>query len=192
MAFSDGSADGGRHHAAVIGLVVGLSAALPMYLWRSDPKLAVAGFVIFGYTAWLWAATRVSVSADRSAQAAVALLPINRWWRRLGRLLASAEYWWSLMFGCATVTGSLWYAGLKASATLSGIAGVWCVIALCLNFSLTLAYPTTRCRRCGYQLAGHLRFDEPDQVVKCSECGSTWTKAQLCLVAPGANRAKAA
>jgi hypothetical protein len=168
--------------AIVTGLVLGLSAALPMYLWQSNVQMSIAAFVIAGYTAWLWAATHRVAMEHHHERDAVRSLSINRPARRLGRLLQDVGFWWSVAFGCATVTGSVWYAGLREPNLLAAIGGVWGLIAVSMNYSLTLLHPTTRCRRCHYQLVAHLDPEDPLQRVICPECGAEWSKSQLCLV----------
>ena len=52
-------------------------------------------------------------------------------------------------------------------------AGVlWSLVSVLLNFGLTILSPTTRCRRCNYQLLAHLDSEPGEQIVQCPECGS--------------------
>jgi len=179
-------------HAMLVGVIVGVNAALPIYLWQASMEVAIAAFVIVGYTAWLWAAAHDAVSATESHRDQLRTLRANSPARRIGRLLLDPGFWWSVVFGCATVTGGVWYAGIREMATLIGIGAVWAVIAASLNYGLTLNQPTTRCRRCKYQLLGHLNADEPDQNITCPECGTRWTRAQLCLSEAAIMTSKAA
>ena len=171
-------------HAVLVGIVVGLNAALPIYLWQARMEVAIAAFVIVGYTAWLWAAAHDAVSDTELRRDQLRSFTANSPWRRVGRLLRDPGFWWSLIFGSATVTGGVWYAGIRDTSTLIGIGAVWSIIAASLNYGLTLSQPTTRCRRCQYQLAAHLKADSPAPFITCPECGSQWTRQQLCLSEP--------
>jgi hypothetical protein len=177
------------HRPALIGLICGVSAALPMYAWQGHIPQAAAVFVIAGYTAWLAAGARGDVETQARARSFLRTLPINTSWRRLGRMVADPAFWWTLLFGNATVAGSVWFAGMRAGEVMVGIAAAWTLTAVCLSYGLTLLGPTTRCRRCGYQLAAHLDPSEPQQEVMCPECGRSWTKEQLCLVPPPIRKA---
>jgi hypothetical protein len=171
-------------HALLVGVIVGVNAALPIYLWQARVEVAIAAFVIVGYTAWLWAATHDAVSETELRRDHLRKLSANNSWRRVGRLFSDPGFWWSVVFGSATVTGGVWYAGIRETSTLIGIGGVWALIAASLNYGLTLDQPTTRCRRCKYQLAGHLNTDGEAQHITCPECGAHWTREQLCLTEP--------
>ncbi len=174
---------------AMVALICGLSAALPMYLWQSQPAAAGAAFVIAGYTGWLWAVTREEAAAYQSSRAFLRRMPMNSLLRRVGRMLSDSGFWWTVFFGNITVVGAVYFAGMRVPEVLTGISCSWTLIAVCLSYGLTLHGPTTRCRGCGYQLAAHLDPQSPDQKVKCPECGRSWTKQQLCLVAPPIRRA---
>lgn len=179
-------------HALLVAIIVGVNAALPIYLWQASVEVAIAAFVIVGYTAWLWAATRYAIDENEQHRDALRRLPANSPVHRVGRLLIDPGFWWSIIFGCATVTGGVWYAGMREMTTLIGIGSVWAVIAASLNYGLTLNQPTTRCRRCKYQLAGHIDHSNPAQRITCPECGSRWSQQQLCLSSPPAPVKKAA
>jgi len=77
------------------------------------------------------------------------------------------------------VTGSVWYAGIREVVTLAGVAAAWLFIAVSLNYGLTLLHPTTRCRKCAYNLASQIAIDDGKSYVKCPECGARWSRAQL-------------
>ena len=174
----------GGNHAPIIGLIVGISAALPMYLWQSRVQVAVASFVMFGYTGWLWASTRLTDVFDPSMRSTLRRMEVNRLWRRTGRLMLDPGFWWSVLFGGAMMAGSLWYVGLKDPHLMTQLIAAWLMIATCLNFGLTLHHPTTRCRRCGYQLLSHMNRVGPHDPIVCPECGATWTAARLCFLDP--------
>jgi hypothetical protein len=176
---------GARAQAVLIGAVLGLSAALPMYLWQSSAQVALAAFVIAGYTAWLWAATQRVAMEHAHLRDSLRRLSVNQPGPRIVRLVRDAGFWWSVVFGCSTVTGGVWYAGLRDAELLGAIGAMWGLIAVCMNYSLTLLHPTTRCRRCRYQLVAHLDPGDPHQRIICPECGAEWSKQQLCLVGGG-------
>jgi hypothetical protein len=179
-------------HALLVGVIVGANAALPIYLWQASVEVAIASFVIVGYTAWLWAAAHEAVSETELRREQLSRLSANSTPRRLCRLVADPGFWWSVVFGSATVTGGVWYAGIRESGTLVGIGAVWALIAASLNYGLTLNQPTTRCRRCKYQLAGHINADDAEQTITCPECGAHWTRHQLCLTEKPSVTSKAA
>lgn len=179
-------------HALLVGMIVGVNAALPIYLWQASVEVAIAAFVIVGYTAWLWAAAHDAVAETESTRGHLRQFSANAPWRRVGRLLRDPGFWWSVIFGSATVTGGVWYAGIRETATLCGIGIVWALIAASLNYGLTLAHPTTRCRRCKYQLAGHLVTVDPGLRIICPECGTRWTREELCLTEATTTVSKAA
>lgn len=168
-------------HALLVGLIVGVNAALPIYLWQASVQVAIAAFVIVGYTAWLWAAAHDAVNETELRREELRKLSANSAMKRVGRLMRDPGFWWSMVFGSATVTGGVWYAGIRDMGTLVGIGAVWAVIAASLNYGLTLNQPTTRCRRCQYQLSGHLDGLHLAQTIICPECGARWTREQLCL-----------
>lgn len=178
--FLTGGARSGAHVPAMVALIVGLSAALPLYLWQMDLSVSIAGFLIAGYTARLWAATSIEL-AQHPARGPHRKAPINGEWRRLGRMLLDPGFWWTLIFGCTVVTASLWYAGLQKPSLLATIGLCWSILATALSYEVTLFLPTTRCRRCRYQLASHLDLTDPFQLVTCPECGTQWTKDDMCL-----------
>ena len=164
-----------------LGAFIGMNAALPMYLWQSNTQIAVACFIIVGYTSWLVSATWSDIVASYALRTNVDGLPVNRTPRRLRRMLLDAGFWWSLMFGGATVTGSVWYAGFRQTSVLVTAGVIWAMVAFLLNYGLTLLTPTTRCRRCGYQLAPHMDPARSEQVLVCPECGTAWKKDELLL-----------
>jgi len=167
--------------SAFLGAFVGMNAALPMYLWQSNTQFAVACFIIVGYTSWLVAATWSEIVASYAMRTNVDALPVNRADRRLKRMCLDMGFWWSLTFGGATVTGSVWYAGFRQMAVLLTVGAIWALVAFLLNYGLTLLTPTTRCRRCGYQLAPHMDPARGEQVLICPECGTAWKKDELLL-----------
>ncbi|MCZ6837233.1 MAG: hypothetical protein O7G85_15770 [Planctomycetota bacterium] len=164
-----------------LGVFVGMNAALPMYLWQSNAQVAVACFIIVGYTAWLVAATWAEIAGDFTSRHNLYALPINRPIKRFKRLLLDPGFWWSLMFGGAIITGAVWYAEFRQTPILVTTGAVWGLIAFMLNFGLTLAHPTTHCRRCGYQLISHMDPENPEQILQCPECGTAWMKNELLL-----------
>lgn len=167
-----------------LGLLVGGSTALPLYLWQRDTSTAVACMIVVGYTVWLWAATTEAAADYRHMCSELRDLPFNCWWRRLGRMAGDWGFWWSTLFGCATITGSAWYVGLQDWFVLGLIGAGWGLVAVSLNYGLTLLHPTTRCRRCYYQLSAHLDPADPHQRVTCPECGARWNKIELGLATP--------
>lgn len=169
----------------LIGMIIGGTAALPLYLWQPNATVAVACWIVVGYTAWLWAATAEAVANYRHQCDELRMMKFNRRCRRLGRMFTDIGYWWSTLFGCATVTGSAWYVGLQNPITLGGIGLGWCMVSSFLNWGLTLLHPTTRCRRCFYQLAAHLTGAAAHERVQCPECGAKWSKIELGLELPG-------
>jgi hypothetical protein len=171
-----------RLETLLTALVAGVSIALPLYLWQASYEVAIASFVIVGYTVWLWAWTRSDIVTHESLRRHLCGYPVNRPLRRTGRLVRDASFWWSIIVGGATVTGSVWYAGMRDIPTIAGIGGMWSMIAVALSYGATLRGPTTRCRKCGYQLAAHLDPNDPQQVVNCPECGRQWSKSALCLM----------
>ncbi len=167
--------------AMTLGVFAGVNAALPMYLWQSNMQLAMACFIVVGYTVWLWAATAGQMAMDFQIRHYLMSLPMNAWHRRLGRMLAAGGFWWSLLFGCAIVTGSAWYVDIRTGDLVGGIAAGWAMVAILLNYGLTLECPSTRCRKCHYQLAPHFDIAGVGQRVRCPECGSRWSKVDLGL-----------
>lgn len=162
---------------------------MPMYAWQSQLTQAAAVFVIVGYTTLLAAGALSQIASQEKARAYLCSLAINSPWRRIGRMVSDPGFWWTVLFGNATVAGSVWFAGMRDAVIMAGIAVAWTSTAIALSFGLTLLGPTTRCRRCGYQLAAHLDPAEPEQEVQCPECGRSWTKAQLCLTTPALRKA---
>lgn len=167
-----------------MGVFIGANAALPMYLWQSNAQVAVACFVIVMYTSWLVAATWREVTDNYTVKLELHMLPVNRLDRRLLRMLLDPGFWWSLIFGGASITGAVWYAGFQQTLFLTVAGLIWSLIAFLLNFGLTLVQPTTCCRRCGYNLVSHLDPKNAGQVIRCPECGTKWSKGQLFLVKP--------
>ncbi len=176
---------GATLQAMLVGVFIGMSAALPLYLWQSNAEIAIASFIIAAYVTWMIVATRVEMAESISTRHYLYTLPCNRPWQRLWRMFMDFGFWWSLMFGGATITGALWYAGLQNTVILSCIGIIWGCLALLLNFGLTLLHPSTNCRRCGYQLASHLDPNDSKQIVRCPECGSVWEKSQLLITGSG-------
>lgn len=172
---------GASFQALVIGIFIGANAALPMYLWQSNAEMAIACFVIVGYSAWMIAATRVEIAENHSMRQYLCRIPVNKPFRRVLRMLADPGFWWSLTFGSATITGAVWYAGFRNIKILIVAGIMWGLLSVLLNFGLTLLHPTTRCRRCKYELAAHLDSKDPNQTVRCPECGRSWEKSQLLL-----------
>lgn len=162
-----------------LGAFVGGNAALPMYLWQHTTSVAIACWIVVGYTVWLWAATAEAVSDYRHQCGELRALPFNGWSMRATRMFGDVGYWWSTLFGCATITGSAWYVGINDPVMLTLIGAGWCLVSTTLNWSLTLLHPTTRCRRCYYQLAAHIESMHGHDQIICPECGAHWTKEQL-------------
>lgn len=172
---------------ALVGLILGICAALPMYLWQLNVEIAAASFVVVGYTAWLWTHAHNHALWSGALYAELRRLPVNAPARRTWRMLIDPGFWWTIVFGGLVVSGSVWYAGMRESLIVAGIAGVWCLIAACLRFGLTIVRPTSRCRRCGYDLTGQLAMTEESRAIVCSECGARWSRAQLGHAAAAAN-----
>ena len=168
----------------LLGTIIGGSAALPLYLWQHEATVAIACWIVVGYTAWLWAATAGAVSDYRHRCEDLSLMPFNSRCRRIIRMFSDVGYWWSTLFGCATVTGSAWYVGMQHPVALFGIGAGWCCVSSFLNYGLTLLHPTTRCRRCFYELAAHLDAEPAHQRVQCPECGARWSRSELGLETP--------
>lgn len=176
---------GATLQAMLVGVFIGMSAALPLYLWQSNAEMAIASFIIAAYVTWMIVVTRVEMAESISTRHYLYTLPCNRPWQRLWRMFMDFGFWWSLMFGGATITGALWYAGLQNTVILSCTGVIWGGLAMLLNFGLTLLHPSTNCRRCGYQLASHLDPNDSKQIVRCPECGSVWEKSQLLITETG-------
>lgn len=175
--------------AMLLGLFAGANAALPMYLWQSNAQLAVACLIVVGYTVWLWAATAGEIASNMHMRQDLRLLPMNSCPRRIGRMVADGGFWWSICFGCTIVSGSAWYVGITRPDTLIGIGAAWSLVAVLLNYGLTLEHPTTRCRRCFYQLRSHFDRAAQHEKVRCPECGAHWSRADLGLIPVDALRA---
>ncbi len=176
----------------LLGAIIGGSAALPLFLWQRETTVAIACWIVVSYTAWLWAATLEAVSDYRHHCEDLRLMLFNNSWRRLRRMFGDVGYWWSTLFGCATVTGSAWYVGMQNPIALAGIGVGWCFVSSFLNYGLTLLHPTTRCRRCFYQLSAHLdeAQQQKQQRVQCPECGARWSRFELGLETPTAGDRK--
>lgn len=164
---------------SLVGLVLGVCAAIPLYLWQGSPQIAIASFVIVGYTGWLWAHAFNHASLASTLGGELRSLSINSHSRRVVRLLLDPGFWWSMLFGGIMVSGSVWYAGVREAMVISAVAVSWGFIALCLSYGYTLIHPTSNCRRCGYDLRGQLAADQLARVVQCPECGAKWSRWQV-------------
>ena len=165
--------------AIVFGLAVAGSVSFPLYLWVRSPEVIIASFLITGYTAFLWNASRDAREMDEALRDSLRHLPGNRAWRRFGRLVVMPGFWWSAGFGAATVSGSVWYAGLHDPMVVAGVTGVWVMTAASMNFGATLWQPTSRCRTCHYELRGHVNPRTPPKRIRCPECGRSWKTKDL-------------
>lgn len=152
-----------------------------MFVWQGSVELACSAYVIVGYTTGYWFHLRTVRRWSLDMMRDLKRREINRFDRRVARLLGDVAFWLSLMFGALLVFGSAWYAGLRAPLSLAYVAGGWALIAILLNFEMTVLFPTTRCRKCDYQLLPQLNPEDLTQVVLCPECGSHWTKSDLFL-----------
>jgi hypothetical protein len=166
-------------------VVIGVAAGGGLYFWQQNVQLAIAAFVIVAHAATVFIHFHRAALLDVNMRRELGRMQINTTSRRVLRLLGDPYFWWSLFFGVATIDIACWFAGLHDPVKLALIGLAWGIISVMLGFDLTLLYPTTRCRHCGYQLIGLLDYTDPSQTLTCPECGRTWTKAQLCLVPPG-------
>ena len=55
-------------------------------------------------------------------------------WIRIARMLLDPGFWWSILFGTATITGSAWYAGLQDPTILIGVGCAWFLVAVMMNY----------------------------------------------------------
>ncbi|MCK4872643.1 MAG: hypothetical protein KAS72_07950 [Phycisphaerales bacterium] len=175
----------GRHIRTASGLVVGLSAALLLYLWQANIQLAIATFVIVTHAATVAVHCHNAAMIDVRLRRELSQMHVNAPHLRLARMVIDLYFWWSMCFGIGSIMVACWFAGLRLPSVLVLIAIAWAIISVMLGYGTTLLYPTTRCRICGYQLIGQLDQTNPDQRLTCPECGHRWTKVQLCLVPPG-------
>ncbi|MCL4209367.1 MAG: hypothetical protein HRU76_14290 [Phycisphaeraceae bacterium] len=164
---------------SLVGLVLGVSAAIPLYLWQGSPQIAIASFVIVGYTGWLWAHSFNHAALASTLSRELRSMSINRHSRRVGRMLLDPGFWWTMLFGGLMVSGSVWYAGVRDPAVVTAVAASWGFIALCMSYGYTLVHPTSNCRRCGYDLRGQLASDPEAGVVRCPECSAKWSRWQV-------------
>lgn len=163
----------------LVGLILGASVALPMYLWQSNFQIAVACFVIAGYTAFLWTQSHNHIAMTALLYGELRKLQLNSMPRRIFRMLVDLGFWWTIIVGGAIVTSTVWWAGVTQPITLGGVFGAWCFIGTCLSFGLTLMHPAAGCRRCGYDLSGHLIAEPESTVIRCPECSARWSRSQL-------------
>jgi hypothetical protein len=175
----------GRSLRTFVSVVIGITAGGGLYLWQGNPHLAIAAFVIVAHAATVIVHCHRAALHDVHLRRELVDMQINAGFRRFLRLIADPYFWWSLFFGIATIDIACWFAGLHDPLKLGLIAVAWGIISVMLGYDVTLLYPTTRCRGCGYQLIGLLDETDPRQSLTCPECGRTWSKAQLCLVPPG-------
>lgn len=161
------------------GSLFGGGAALAMYLWQQSVELTGASYVIVGYTTGYWFHLRTTCQWSLQMMRDLKRHSINRVHSRIGRMLADSTFWVSLLAGAVLIPASAWYAGLRDPYGLAWVAGCWSMIALMLNFEMTVLFPTTRCRKCDYQLLAQFNPEDPQQVVRCPECGTAWSKSDL-------------
>lgn len=166
----------------ILGVTIGLITAVAVHWWQGSTEVAVASCMIMGYTSAIWLRLRLGSRGSAELKRHLRTLPSNATPFRVRRLFADGEFWSALCFGVVLVGAAAWHGGLRDPATLASILAAWALITIVLDYDLTLLEPTTRCRRCQYQLVGQLDVDDPDQVVRCPECGAVWSKRQLCLV----------
>jgi hypothetical protein len=160
-----------------------------VHTWLGAIHLSIAAFVMASYAAGILVVARQASRWDAHVQRHVRSYPINAFHRRVGRLLMDPLFWWSGAFGVACVLGAAWYGGIRELQTLALFTVAWGLVDVLLTYELTLLQPTTRCRRCTYQLLAHLDPSDPGQIVRCPECGARWSKRDLCLAgSEGATR----
>ncbi len=174
-----------RALAPLAGLLVGGGAGGAMQLWLGATHLSVATFIMCSYTAGILVIAHRAAKYDHVHRKLLSRLPINRPHRRIFRMLIDPLAWWSLAFGLSCVVGAAWWGGISDPSRLGLVALAWFMVNVLLSYELTLLHPTTRCRKCDYQLVSLLDPTDRTQIVKCPECGSQWSKADLCLVPMG-------
>ncbi len=171
------------HRLPVAVLLAGL-VAVAMHLGpAARAEVIAAAFVIVGYSTWMGLSSWRDACEDVTWRRYLASLPANRPAARVRRLAREPRFWWSLLAGAALVTIGVWRAGVEQPVILTALGIGWSAVAGVLNYELTLLHPTTRCRDCHYELAGHLDASRPEQKITCPECGRLWRKSDLCLVA---------
>jgi len=170
-----------RMAAPLTGVVVGGAAALGMQLWVGASQISIATFIMVSYMAGMLVVVRRASHLDAGLVDHLRTLPINSAGRRVRRMIADRQFWLSLVIGGALLTGAAWYGGLREPRTLTLVGAAWALLDVLLGYDLTLLHPTTRCRRCGYQLMPMLDPADLAQKVRCPECGVVWAKADLCL-----------
>jgi len=168
----------------LMGGIWGLIAAILMYWWQGVAHLSISTFVVISWTGGFWLYMKSSNRLAQEFYDYLRSLPINRPRLRIRRLVRDGAVHWSTLIGLGLMGFSCWYAGLREPISIAGVEVGWIVMALTLNFQLTLMEPTTRCRLCGYQLIGQLSADETSESVRCPECGTQWAKQDLCLAPP--------
>ncbi|MFG0328402.1 MAG: hypothetical protein ACF8PN_00765 [Phycisphaerales bacterium] len=161
--------------------VMGGGAAAVMFAWQDSVELMCSTFFIVAYTVGAWLQFKALRHYTAEALGELRRHPINRPDRRAIRLIGTLRFWWSIVFGTVIVITSAWYAGLRDLYGLAWVATGWTLIAFLLNYEMTILFPTTRCRKCDYQLMPQLDPKDPEQIVQCPECGSKWTKSELFL-----------
>ncbi|MEC9372229.1 MAG: hypothetical protein VYC34_00220 [Planctomycetota bacterium] len=170
-----------RAFAPIGAMVVGAAAGFGMQVWLGATHLSVAAFVMSAYAAGVFLIAQRDAALDGELQQHVRRAAINRTRRRLFRLVRDPLSWWSLAFGLGCLLGASWLGGIRGVVTLGLIGLAWSLVNFLLSYELTVLHPTTRCRKCFYQLIGILNPAEPEQRVRCPECGSVWRKQDLCL-----------
>jgi len=176
-----------RGLAPFVGLLAGGGAGAGVHLWLGAVHLSIAAAIMFAYAAGILVVAHRAAQLEVDIRRRVRGFPINLTHRRLWRLVLDRAFWWSLVFGWACMAGAAWFGGIREPMTLGLIGVAWGLVDVLLSYELTLLQPTTRCRRCFYQLLDQLDPNDPEQSVRCPECGSLWTKRDLCL-GPGLQR----
>jgi len=171
----------GRFAVLFIGLLAGGSAGAAMHVWLGATQITVATFVMVGYMAGALTLVRRVWRFDSQSLEQLRSLEINRPTQRLRRLVADRQFWLSTGIGVACLGGAAWYGGLREPRMIALVAAAWTLLDVLLSYDLTVLHPTTRCRRCHYQLMPFLNPADPHQRVRCTECGAVWSKEQLCL-----------
>lgn len=174
----------------LLGLCFGLAAGGGMYAWQRSTEIAVATALIAGYTAGLWFHLSASIALLNEHYRLLKTMSINRPARRAARLTRDFGFWWSLLFGMTVMASGAWIGGLRDWRLIAWIDLCWALTTVILNYEVTVLQPTTRCRACGYQLLGLLDAGDPLQVVRCPECGTKWSKSDLCLTPPATTSAR--